>query len=241
MIALTAAGLALLAGSLSTLSPCVLPLLPIVLGAAISDHRWGPLALAAGVASAFSLIGLFVATIGFSIGLDGDAFRLVGAMLLGAIGIVLMTPQLQTRLASAAGPISDWTSSRLGQVSSTGWRGQLGVGLLLGVVWSPCVGPTLGAASLIAARGENLAQVGLVMAAFGVGAAAPLILFGALSREVLLRRRMRMLVVGERGKAALGSVMVLVAALIVGGFDRKLEALAVELFPGWLVDLTSRF
>ena len=70
-------GLAFLAGLLSILSPCVLPLLPIVLGAATSEHRLGPIFLAAGVALSFVAIGLFIATIGFGLGLDGDAFRFV--------------------------------------------------------------------------------------------------------------------------------------------------------------------
>ena len=73
-------GLALLAGLLSILSPCVLPLLPIVLGAAASEHRFGPAALAAGVAVSFVAVGLFVATVGFSIGLDGEVVRRVAAV-----------------------------------------------------------------------------------------------------------------------------------------------------------------
>ncbi|MGU3423203.1 cytochrome c biogenesis protein CcdA, partial [Methylobacterium sp. D54C] len=67
----TAFGLAFLAGILSVLSPCVLPLLPLVLGAAASEHRLGPAALPAGRAQSFVAIGLFVATVGFAIGLDG--------------------------------------------------------------------------------------------------------------------------------------------------------------------------
>ena len=68
-------GLALLAGILSTLSPCVLPLIPIVLGAALGRHRFGPVALAAGLALSFVAIGLFVATIGFAAGLGQEVFR----------------------------------------------------------------------------------------------------------------------------------------------------------------------
>ena len=75
-------GLALLAGVLSVLSPCVLPLLPIVLGTAASQHRLGPAALAAGLALSFTAIGLFVATIGFAAGLDTGVFRTVSAVLL---------------------------------------------------------------------------------------------------------------------------------------------------------------
>lgn len=135
--------LAFLAGSLSILSPCVLPLTPVVLGAAVAEHRLGPVALAAGLATSFTAIGLFVATIGYAIGLDGDIFRMIGAATLAAFGIILMLPNLQARLATAAGPLSNWSQQRLGGGPTTGLRGQFGVGLLLGTVWGPCVGPTL--------------------------------------------------------------------------------------------------
>jgi cytochrome c-type biogenesis protein len=107
-MALGSLGLAFLAGLLSVLSPCVLPLLPIVLGAAASEHRMGPAALAAGVVLSFVAIGLFIATVGFAIGLDGDVFRTVGAILMIGVGVVLAMPSLQVRLATAGGPISNW-------------------------------------------------------------------------------------------------------------------------------------
>src|SRR5260221_12545381 len=91
------------AGALSTLSPCVLPLLPIVVGSAIAAHRFGAAALAGGLALTFFAVGLFVATVGFEIGLDGDLFRLLGAALLGALGVVMMSAALQARVAAAAG------------------------------------------------------------------------------------------------------------------------------------------
>ena len=169
-------GLAFLAGILSVLSPCVLPLLPLVLGAAASEHRLGPAALAAGLALSFVAIGLFVATVGFAIGLDAGLFRLVAALLLVLVGLVLMVPVAQTRLAAAAGPVSDWTERRFGGFSSAGLAGQFGVGLLLGAVWSPCVGPTLGAASLLASQGRDLSVVALTMLLFGLGAATGLMI-----------------------------------------------------------------
>ena len=150
--------LAFLAGVLSTLSPCVLPLLPIVLGTAVSAHRAGPVALAAGLALSFVIVGLFIATIGFSIGLDAGVFRAAAAILLMAIGLVLLVPRFQAQFALAAGPVSQWTEQRFGGFSGNGLGGQFGVGLLLGAVWSPCVGPTLGAASLLAAQGRTSAM-----------------------------------------------------------------------------------
>src|SRR6266699_1370423 len=101
--------LALFAGLLSILSPCVLPLAHIVLGTAVSEHRLGPLALAAGLATSFTAIGLFVASIGYSIGLDGEFFKVTGAVLLVAAGFALALPRLQIQLALAAAPLGNWT------------------------------------------------------------------------------------------------------------------------------------
>ena len=234
-------GLAFLAGLLSILSPCVLPLLPIVLGAAASEHRLGPLALAGGLALSFTAIGLFVATVGFAIGLDAGFFRGLAAVLLIAVGAVLVVPDLQTRLAVAAGPASNWAEQRFGGFSAAGVGGQFAVGLILGAVWAPCVGPTLGAASLLAAQGQDLGAVALTMLVFGVGAALPLALLGLVSREALMRWRARMAAAGKGLKAALGVILIVVGGLILSGLDKAIEAVLVEASPDWLTDLTTRF
>lgn len=234
-------GLAFLAGVLSILSPCVLPLLPIVLGAAASEHRLGPASLASGVASSFVAIGLFVAVIGFGIGLDGEWFRLGAAVLMVLFGIVLTWPSLQVRLAAAGGPVSDWVDRRFGGVSGGGLRGQFGLGLLLGAVWSPCVGPTLGAASVLAAQGRDLGHVGLVMALFGLGAGLPLVVLGTVSRRASMRWRDRLLSGGKWAKMALGAALAAVGLLIVTHLDKPLEAALVAASPAWLTELTTRF
>ena len=114
-----ALGLAALAGVLTILSPCVIPLLPLVLGGAASEHKHGPIALAGGLAISFTVIGLFVATVGFGIGLDTDFFRALAAILLIAVGAILTVPILQMRLAVAAGPMSNWTEQRFGGFSTS--------------------------------------------------------------------------------------------------------------------------
>jgi cytochrome c biogenesis protein CcdA len=229
------------AGIVSLLSPCVLPLVPIVLATAAGEHRLGPAALAAGLALSFTAIGLFVATVGFAVGLDAGVFRAVGAALLLALGAVLLLPALQARVAVAAGPIGSWTEQRFGGIAGTGLGGQFAVGLLLGAVWAPCVGPTLGAASLMAAQGENLGQVALVMLAFGLGAALPLLVLGFLSREVLLRWRGRLHAAGSRGRQALGAALVLVGLFILTELDKRAEIALVNASPAWLTELTTRF
>ncbi len=231
----------LLAGVLSTLSPCVLPLLPLVLGAAVAAHRFGMLALSAGMVLSFVTVGLFVATIGLSIGLSDTLFRTLAATFLGLLGLVLLSGALQQRFALAASGLGNAGNRLMQRVVPSGLMGQFMIGVILGAVWSPCVGPTLGAASVLAAQGKDLFQVALVMAMFGVGAAIPLVVVGLLSRDALLRWRGRMLATGKGGKYLLGGGAITISALILTGLDYRLEAWLVGVSPGWLTDLTTRF
>lgn len=234
-------GAGFLAGMLSTLSPCVLPLLPLVLAAAASAHRAGAAMLALGLALSFTVAGLFIATVGFAIGLDGDVFRTISAVILGLIGIALLSKSLQNRLALATGGLSGAGNRLLGRFTPGGATGQFLVGAVLGLVWSPCVGPTLGAASLLASRGEDLGAVAAVMLAFGLGTTVPLLLVSALSRRALVHWRGKMSAAGSAGKLVMGMGAVAMAALILTGGDRSLETALVNASPPWLTDLTTRF
>ncbi len=238
---LTALGLAFLAGLVSILSPCVLPLLPLVFGTAASAHRFGAVALAGGLVLAFVAVGLFVATIGFQIGLDGELFRDASAAMLGLFGLLLLSNRLHDRLALAASGWSNRGNRLASALSLGGLPGQVLMGLLLGAIWSPCVGPTLGAASLLAAQGRDLGTVAATMAAFGIGTAIPLLAVGLLSRRLLSRWRGRLLRAGTSGKLALGGVSLLVAVAILTGVDRQFETLLVTASPDWLIDLTTRY
>lgn len=232
---------AYVAGILSTLSPCVLPLLPVIFSTAVSEHRLAPAALAAGLVISFVAIGMFVATIGFGIGLDTQVFRVIAAILLIAIGIVLAVPRLQDQVAVAASPVGGWMHDNLGGFNTSGIHGQFALGLLLGAVWSPCVGPTLGAASVLAAKGENLGEVFLVMSMFGVGAATPLLLLGLLSRETMMKFRGKMMNAGSSGKLILGVLLIAAGFLIISGLDKALETQLIALSPEWLTRLTTSY
>jgi cytochrome c-type biogenesis protein len=238
---MTTLALAFLAGILSILSPCVLPLLPIILGAAISEHKLGPLALACGLALSFTTIGLFVALIGFSIGLDTGFFKNIAAVIMILIGLLLIISQLQMRLAVAGGPLTNWVEQRFSGFATQGLRGQFSVGLLMGAVWSPCVGPTLGAASILAAQGKDIAQVALTMLVFGFGAGLPLLLLGFFSRETLMRIRNRLIFAGKKAKMIMGGLFCLIGVFILTGFDKKIETVLVNISPEWLTRLTTNF
>jgi cytochrome c-type biogenesis protein len=241
-------GLGLLAGALSTLSPCVLPLVPVLIAAAVNAHRRGPLALGLGLALSFTIVGILLATVGAAAGLDADRFRTVGGVVLALFGAILLVPQLQDLFARAASAVGNSANRLLGRMSferqrlaGEGLAGQFLVGALLGVVWSPCVGPTLGAASTLASQGKDLGQIGLLMFLFGLGAAAHMMLLGSLSRATLLRVRGRLLLAGQYGRQLFGLVMLALGVLIATGADRALEAWILDRTPDWLTAVTTRF
>jgi cytochrome c-type biogenesis protein len=234
-------GLGLTAGALSTLSPCVLPLVPVLVAAAVNAHRWGALALGLGLALSFTLVGVFLATLGASLGLDPDTFRLVGAIILAVFGLVLLIPRLQDLFARASAVLSNSGSQLLARVTLGGLAGQFAVGTLLGIVWSPCVGPTLGAATTLASQGKDLGQIALLMLVFGIGAALPLVLLGSLSRASMMQIRGRLLSAGKYGKQAFGLILLALGILIATGTDKSLEAWILDRTPDWLTALTTKY
>jgi cytochrome c biogenesis protein CcdA len=233
--------LAYAAGMLTILSPCVLPLVPIVLASAAQAHRWGPFALAAGLVISFTGIGFVVATAGVSSGIDSDAFRMLGAVLLVAAGLVLLLPAAQVWLTRVATPLAAWANSRQARMERFGLAGQAGIGVLLGLVWSPCIGPTLGAATVLAAQGTDLGGVALVMAAFGLGIATVLVGLALATRGLLARWRGRMMKAGGRGKAVLGGVLMVVGLLVFTGGDKLMEGAIIAVSPDWLIEASTTF
>ena len=232
---------AFLAGVLSTLSPCVLPLIPIIIGAAANQHRFGPFALAGGLAVSFAVIGTGLASIGSSIGLAQDGFRLFAAVVMGIIGIVLISNRLQERFAVAMSGVSGAGNSLLSKVTIDGLLGQFLIGILLGLVWTPCVGPTLGAAITLASQGRDLGKIVFVMAIFGLGAGLPLALLGMLSRGAMMKAKGKLGNAGKFGKQLLGGFLIVISLLVMTGQDKALESFLLKHSPDWLTDLTTTF
>ncbi|MCA1652844.1 MAG: cytochrome c biogenesis CcdA family protein [Sphingomicrobium sp.] len=231
--------LAYAAGALTILSPCVLPLVPIVIGSAAQRHKWGPAVLAAGLLVSFTLVGFTVAALGASSGLDPDLVREIGAVVLLLVGLLLIVPKAQHLAEQAAAPLAEWASRKQQGLERFGLIGQAGIGVLLGLVWSPCVGPTLGAATVLAAEGKDLGQVALVMAAFGAGIATMLLLVALATRGFLARWRGRLMGAGAGGKRVLGGLVMAVAVLILTGGDHLFEAAVLGVSPDWLTNLTT--
>ena len=231
-----ALALAFLAGLLTALSPCVLPLLPLVMGSA-ARNRYGPTALAAGFVMTFTVIGVLLASLGTALGLSDAIVRNTSAALLVAAGGLMMSHRLQNAAGRWLSPLAS-ASARLSARADQGVGAQFFVGALLGGVWSPCVGPTLGAALGLATRGDTLAHAAAIMAAFGLGSATLLLAAGYASRAVV-GQRLRLLQAGESGRFVFGIVLVLVGASVASGADKIVESLLLAQMPQWWIDLLA--
>jgi cytochrome c-type biogenesis protein len=229
-----------LAGLLSTLSPCVLPIVPILLGSAITANRRAPIALTAGLAISYATIGTAIAWVGTALELDPELVRRMGAALLGLFALVILSSSLQQRFAAATSGIGNVGNRLLSRLHLSGLSGQFVVGLLLGMIWSPCVGPTLGVAIVLASQGRHLATAAALMGLFSVGASLPILILGYISRSAMMSVRGRLLQVGRAGKVALASAMLLIAIATISGRDRQAEAWLVNHSPAWLTNLTTR-
>lgn len=228
------------AGALSTLNPCVLPLLPIVLFGVLERNIWGPAALAAGLAISFAAIGIFIALVGFGIGIDPVLLRMGAAVLMTALGIVLLVPVFQARLALAAGPVASGAQSLIDRIRPSGLGGQFVLGALLGAVWSPCSGPTLGAAIGLAAQSGTAFAAALVMIVFGFGAATPILALAYGSRQAILTRRDWLSRLSRIGKPLMGAALLVLGLLVLTGLDKSLETVLTNAAPDWLIALTTR-
>lgn len=238
---MTALTLAFLAGVLTTLNPCVLPLLPLVIGGAFAQGRLGPFFLASGMVVSFTSFGVLLSALGHGIGLDQSAIRIGAALLLLMVGVLLVNRPAQDAFARLTAPLSSGANAALNRFSLAGNHGQFALGALLGAVWTPCVGPTLGAAMALAAQGENLVQITLTMGIFSLGMASVFLAIAYTTRGVLAKKKGGLAAFSARVRPIFGWLLVGVGLLILSGFDKLLEVALLRAMPDWLIELTTRF
>lgn len=233
--------LAFVAGLVTILNPCVLPLIPILVGAALGKHPLGPVALAVGLALSFSTFGFVVVAFGFQLGIPEQGIRVFAGALLALAGIVLLVPALQARLSMAFAPLTNRAQAVLSRTSGEGLGGQFLVGLLLGLVWAPCVGPTLGAAIAAASQGEDLAAAFVTFLVFALGVSLSVTAFAYGSRRALGRGAGSLQRLARFAKPFFGLMLLLVGGMVITGADKLLEAAMLDAMPQWLVVFTTRF
>ncbi|MGB0836187.1 MAG: cytochrome c biogenesis CcdA family protein [Psychrobium sp.] len=226
-----------IAGVLSTLSPCVLPILPIIISSALQQSKNGLLALILGISLSFAVTGSLISAAAIAWDFDITIIKTISASLLLTFGLIILIDPLNQKFSQVASQLMSRGNNKVATYEASGVSGQFVLGALLGFVWTPCVGPTLGAAISLAIQGDSLPMVFAVMLIFGAGAGVPLLALGAVSGKVINRDKLNKHV--NVTKKLLGAFLVLIALTILFGYDRQLETFLVELMPDWLTDLTT--
>jgi len=229
---------AYLAGILTLINPCVLPVLPIVLASSLHRDRRAPLALAAGMSVSFVALGLGVTALGPVLGLDVDTVTRTAALLMIAFGAVMLIPSLSTRFSTATAGLAARADAQIDRTADAGLSGQFASGALLGAVWSPCIGPTLGAAIALASTGESLGRAGAIMIAFALGVSTLILGLAYGAQSALRRRQATLRALAEKAKPAMGIAFVLVGTMLWFGGNHVIEQWLVENLPAWLIDFS---
>jgi cytochrome c biogenesis protein CcdA len=134
--------------------------------------------------------------------------------------------------------MSSQADSNLDDVNRSNLNGQFITGLLLGAVWSPCIGPTLGGAISLASQGQNIIWAGAIMTGFALGVSTIIIALGYGARAAIMRRQALMRRIAHVSRPIMGVVFILVGAAILFNFHHIIEAWAVQNLPAWLNDFS---
>ena len=226
------------AGLLTLINPCVLPVLPLVLGSALRAERLGPLALAAGLSVAFVVVGVTIASVGPAIGLDPERMAQIGAIAMICFGLILVVPSLNLRFAAVTAGISGQAYQQREATSDTGLLGHFLGGALLGAAWSPCIGPTLGGAISLASQGDSIGWASAIMASFALGASTIVLLLAYGTREAISRRQASFQKLAANSKWIMAFALIGVGVAILTGLHIMLEAAVMSVMPVWLQDLS---
>ena len=229
---------AYLAGLLTLINPCVLPVLPIVLASSLHRDRRAPLALAAGMSLSFVTLGLGVTALGPALGLDSDSVARAAALAMVGFGLVMLVPTLAARFSMVTAGLAARADAQIDTTSDGGLGGQLLSGALLGAVWSPCIGPTLGAAIALASTGEDPGRAGAIMAAFALGVSTLILALAYGAKSAIRRRQAWLRALADRAKPVMGATFVLVGLALWFGLHHHIDRWLIETLPPWLIDLS---
>ena len=221
--------IALLAGMLTIASPCVLPLLPVLLGTSLErPDRWRPLFVVSGFVLAFAGLGIALSLLSTLNASVHEAVRSTSIGLLALFGLVRIWPQPYDRLiARIGGPLQQLAFSAGG--TGSGNVGGFVLGLSLGAVWTPCAGPVLASILVLAAKAQNLTQSSTLLLMFAVGAGIPMLVI-AYGGQAIAARVRGLSRYTQRLQQGFGVLLILTAAAIYFQYDILAYAWISNLF-----------
>ena len=227
-----------LAGSLTILSPCVLPVLPFVTASSLRSHKWGPVALATGLLISFVGASILISSTGFILGLSPETMKIIAGVLMTASGLLFLSQKLSDAFATKLSGFSNLQASKNKNFSEL--MTEFINGLVLGIVWTPCSGPSLGVALGLAAKAGSIGQASLRLGLFGIGAVIPLLIFsyGAKSLFKNVRNNSKAI---SYFKKFFGLLIMGFGLAIITGYDRSIEAFLIGVMPESFLTFITKF
>jgi cytochrome c biogenesis protein CcdA/thiol-disulfide isomerase/thioredoxin len=218
---------AFVAGLLTVVAPCTLPVVPLVLGAAGRGGSRRPLAIVAGFGSAFVTLTILLASTLAAAGLSTAALRILAAMALGLVGATLMVPALGQRLSSRLAPLGA-VGQRL-PIARDGLVGGLATGAAIGVVWAPCAAPVMAGAIAVAVTQGPTTDAVAISIAYVIGASIPLLAVATWGQRAI--RRLGPAGPRRRLERGFGALMLAASLAVLSGLDTPLEMAVAALVP----------
>ncbi|MBI1934374.1 cytochrome c biogenesis protein CcdA [Candidatus Peregrinibacteria bacterium] len=226
--------LAFLAGILTAVSPCVIPVLPIILGSTLKRNRLYPFLMVLGMALSFSLLGMVFGSFGSFIGVGKRTLETVAILLIFLMGLVIVIRPLSTLFSRWMGQLLSFNMP-VSRPSESLFQA-FAVGGTLGVIWAPCAGPILASILVLAAASKNVMTSFLLLFTYAVGASIPMLLIAYGGQKALSGRRF-IQQHAETIRYVFGWILIVAAILLYFGVFQRFLALVVPYFPDFITTL----
>ncbi|RJR28218.1 cytochrome c biogenesis protein DipZ [Candidatus Microgenomates bacterium] len=225
---------AFIAGIVTVLSPCILPILPIVLSGSLVSGKKRPYGIVTGFVLSFTFFTLFLSTIVRATGINADSLRLVSVIIVAMFGASLLVPKFQELSEKLFARLSNF-APKVNQ--DAGYLSGVLLGIGIGLVWTPCVGPILAAVITLAATSEVSSSAVAITLAYSVGTAIPMMAIVIGGRR-LLTRVPWLFTHSVKIQKVFGIIMILTAIAINFNIDRKFQTYILQAFPQYGTGLT---
>ena len=228
--------LVFLAGIVTILKPCCLPVVPIIFSGS-AGHRYRPLAIVTGMTLSFTVMGVLVSAFGATFGSYKDSLKVIASLFIMGMGVVLFDEEVNTEFIKLSSALTQGLRHSLGSMSGYSSRvpegGLIGgffLGMSLGIVWIPCVGPILGTVLLFVAPAGNIPYGAWMLFIYSVGMSLPMLTIAYFGKKFTARYQW-FVRHGPVLKKISGLVLVLAGILLLFGIDKTIISLLSPYFP----------
>ncbi|MBN2736376.1 MAG: sulfite exporter TauE/SafE family protein [Spirochaetales bacterium] len=229
---------AFLAGIVTVLSPCILPVLPVVLSGSVGEGKSRPWGIITGFIISFSFFTLTLSTIVQWLGVSPDVLRWVAAVVVLIFGLIMVVPPLKMLFSQFVSRMLAKRKTSAKKDARQGFGSGLTLGISLGLVWTPCVGPIMASVITLSLTANVDFGSVIITIAYSLGTAIPLFLImqggrGLLKRFPFFTRH------SEKIQKIFGILMIVTAITLVTGLDRRFQSFVLDIFPGYGQGLTA--